>query len=98
MKNVVLPSFPIFFLPISHHPQNIPRMGNKIDTYPIAILSMFVVIGTLMMIYVVPQLTAMLTELGGDLPITTKILIGISDFLRKWILLVIVAVIALILG
>jgi len=60
-------------------------------TYPIAIFSLFLVVGTLMMIFVVPQLTSMLEELGTELPITTKILIGVSGLMKSfWWLLAIV--------
>lgn len=60
-------------------------------TYPIAIFSMFLVVGTLMMIFVVPQLTSMLEELGTELPITTKILIGASELMKSfWWLLAII--------
>lgn len=62
-------------------------------TYPIAIFSLFLVVGTLMMIFVVPQLTGMLEELGTELPITTKVLIAVSDFMKSfwWLLIIIVA-------
>jgi len=53
-------------------------------TYPIAIFSMFLIIGTLMMIFVIPQMLSMLKELGGELPITTKILIAVSNFFRSY--------------
>jgi len=66
-------------------------------TYPGVIFSLFLVIGVLMMIFVVPQLTSVLTELGGTLPITTRILIGVSDFLRVWLWLVVLVVIGLVL-
>jgi len=62
-------------------------------TYPMAILSMFLVVGTLMMIFVVPQLTSMLKEMGTELPITTKILISVSGFIKSfWWLLAIIFV------
>jgi type IV pilus assembly protein PilC len=67
-------------------------------TYPIAILVLFVIVGTLMMIYVVPQLTSMLEELDQELPFTTRALIGASNLLRNWIWLIILIVIALIIG
>ena len=66
-------------------------------TYPAFIFALFIVIGTLMMIFVVPQLASMLTELGQELPITTKILIWVSGFLRSWIWLVVLVVIALVI-
>ena len=48
--------------------------------YPAFIVSALVVIGTLMMIFVVPKMTEMLIESGTALPLPTRILIGISDF------------------
>lgn len=67
-------------------------------TYPIAILSLFVLVAVLMMVYVVPSLASMLEELGQELPLTTKILIGTSKFFKSWILLIILFVIALVIG
>ncbi|MFA6909426.1 MAG: type II secretion system F family protein, partial [Patescibacteria group bacterium] len=46
--------------------------------YPAFILSALIVVGTLMMIFVVPQLLSVLTAGGGDLPLTTKALISVS--------------------
>jgi len=67
-------------------------------TYPIVILTVFVIVGTLMMVYVVPQLTSMLEELGQEMPFTTKTLIATSNFLRSWFWLVILIAVALIIG
>ncbi len=60
--------------------------------YPAFVLTSLVVVGIVMMVFVVPKLTAILTESGGELPITTKILIGTSGFMQKywWLLIVIV--------
>ena len=48
--------------------------------YPAMILIVLATIGALMMIYVVPTFTQTIKELGGDLPLSTRIIIGISDF------------------
>lgn len=60
-------------------------------TYPIFILSGIVVIGTIMMIFVIPRLTEIILESGVELPLTTKILIATSSFLQHqwWLLLII---------
>lgn len=58
--------------------------------YPGFILSAFLIVAVLMLIYVIPHLTAVLLETGQELPFTTKLLIGTSDFFRSWILLVII--------
>ena len=63
--------------------------------YPIFISSGLLVVGTIMMIYVVPKLTDILTETGTELPLTTKILIGTSGFMSEswWIILILLIVI-----
>lgn len=49
--------------------------------YPAIVLIVMVIITVLMMIYVMPTLTATFKGLGADLPTTTRILIGTSEFL-----------------
>jgi type IV pilus assembly protein PilC len=63
--------------------------------YPAFIFSALVVVGGAMMIFVVPQLTGILTSSGTELPFATKLLISVSSFLRnQWWVLVIVAAVA----
>lgn len=52
--------------------------------YPIVIMSALVGIVTLMMIFVIPKITSILTEYEVQLPLTTRILIGSSNFLLKY--------------
>ncbi len=51
--------------------------------YPAFIMSALVAVGVLMMIFVIPQLTAVLQESGAELPLTTRILIWTSNFLKN---------------
>ena len=67
-------------------------------TYPAVILSLFVIVAILMMIYVVPQLASMLEELGQKLPITTRILIATSKFMRSWFWLIALMVVVLVVA
>jgi type IV pilus assembly protein PilC len=62
-------------------------------TYPIAIFAMFLVVGILMMIFVVPQLTSMIQELGQELPMPTRVLIFVSKILRSWLWLIVLIII-----
>jgi len=61
--------------------------------YPIVILVAMVAIGIGMMVFVMPKLIGVFSELKVDLPLPTKIIIGLSQFLtNQWLLaLVIVA-------
>jgi len=53
-------------------------------TYPAFILSAFLIVGTLVIVMVIPQLTSILTEAGQELPFSTKIVIATSEFVRSW--------------
>lgn len=61
--------------------------------YPAFIISGLCIVGVFMMVSVVPKLTAVITETGGELPLPTKILIAISDFLgNTWYILIVVVI------
>lgn len=62
--------------------------------YPCIILFAIVVIGVLMMIYVVPTLSATFKELGVALPAATQAIISTSDFMSHHVIVVFLALIA----
>lgn len=66
--------------------------------YPIFVMSGLIVVGVIMMVYVVPKLTNILSEGGAELPITTRILIGTSGFLANYWLIILVIGIAIFFG
>jgi type IV pilus assembly protein PilC len=51
--------------------------------YPTIVLTVMVIIGIVMMIYVMPSITGTFKNLGADLPATTKALIATSDFMNE---------------
>ncbi len=61
--------------------------------YPAVIFSLMVVIGVLMMVYMVPTLTTTFIGLGIKLPLSTRIIIAISNFLKSYFLFVILGTI-----
>lgn len=65
-------------------------------TYPIFVLVSLFGVGIVMMVYVVPKLTAILEETGGELPIATRILISTSEILQNYWLVIISAIIGFI--
>ncbi len=60
--------------------------------YPAFIISALALVGALMMMFVLPQITTILTDSNVELPITTRIFIGISDMLRGywWAILLVI--------
>ncbi len=66
--------------------------------YPSVILGVMVIIGIIMLTYIVPTLMKTFSGLNVQLPLITRIVIGISDVLRFqgiWVLLTVVIVVAI---
>lgn len=53
--------------------------------YPAFVVSIFIVVMVLMLTLVIPSIATILTESGQELPIYTKIVIGLSDFFANYI-------------
>lgn len=66
--------------------------------YPAVIISIMIVIGILMLVFVVPSITATFKDLKVELPLLTKILIGASDFLKNNAVTSLIIIIAIIIG
>ncbi|MDD5270149.1 MAG: type II secretion system F family protein [Candidatus Omnitrophica bacterium] len=64
--------------------------------YPAVVIMMAIAITTFLIIFVVPTFKSIFATIGVELPLPTQILIAISDIMRKWILLVIIAMAAFI--
>lgn len=75
------------------------RKARNALIYPAFVLSAFVVVMVLMLVFVIPKLSTILAETGQAVPIYTKIVIGISNFLINFgfILLIFIAVMGVLL-
>lgn len=62
--------------------------------YPSIIVSAILVIGVLMLMYVVPTLSATFASLGVQLPLATRVIVGLSDFMAHHVVLVFMILIA----
>ncbi len=64
--------------------------------YPAFIIVALIGVGVFMMVFVVPKLTEILEQSGAELPLATRIIIGISDFLSSYWWLLILLILTLI--
>ncbi len=86
---------------LADHEERAYDLNKKVKgalTYPIFIISSLVAVGAAMMIFVVPQLTSVLEESGQELPVLTKLIIALSDFLRGYWWLGILIIIGIVVG
>jgi type II secretory pathway component PulF len=70
--------------------------------YPIFITLATLGVTTLLTVYIFPKIMPIFTSLHVDLPLTTRILIAVSDYLRHWglltLLVILIALVAFILA
>jgi type IV pilus assembly protein PilC len=62
-------------------------------TYPVAVVALVVLIMGAMLLFVVPQFKSIYTQLGGTLPLPTRVLLMMSDGVKKYWYLVILFVV-----
>lgn len=72
-------------------------MVKKAMIYPIVVLCVAVVVVIVMLVVVFPQFEDMFAQVDGELPAITRMMIAISDFIKRfwWLLAIIVAGIVL---
>jgi type IV pilus assembly protein PilC len=66
--------------------------------YPVIVIAAMIIIMIIMFVFVIPQITAIFKEVEAELPLPTKILIGVSDFVLNNGILVSLSAIVLIGG
>ena len=66
--------------------------------YPLFVLGVAVVVVMVLMIKVVPTFMAIFDSLGGDLPLMARMLIGMSNFFRNNILIMVAVVAAIVIA
>ncbi len=58
-------------------------------TYPLVVFTVAIGATVFMLLFIIPTFAKIFTEFGGDLPLPTKIVMGMSDFLRNaWYILI----------
>ena len=64
-------------------------------TYPIIVTIFAIIVVTFILIWVVPQFVDIYNDLGSEIPTITKIVINISDFLKNYLIYVLIGIIVL---
>ncbi|MBC7963086.1 MAG: type II secretion system F family protein [Steroidobacteraceae bacterium] len=59
--------------------------------YPITIMSIAVIVVGVILVFVIPTFAKMFADFGGELPVPTKIVIALSNFLSRYIVVIIAA-------
>ncbi|HKC06751.1 MAG TPA: type II secretion system F family protein [Methylomirabilota bacterium] len=66
--------------------------------YPCAIIGVALLVVIFMLTFVIPTFAQMFKDLGADLPLPTKVVMILSDFVRSYILLIIAAMIGAVMA
>ena len=67
-------------------------------TYPVFVLIIAVIVLLIIMVKVMPTLTAVFADLGGELPAITRFMIAMSDFFSRWWALMAGLILAAVIG
>jgi type IV pilus assembly protein PilC len=59
--------------------------------YPLTIVSVAVIVVIFMLTFVIPTFAKMFQNLGAELPLPTKIVLWLSEFVQSWILVILAA-------
>ena len=76
-------NLPAILEKVASHLENEYEIRSKVTgamTYPIVIMVVFVLIFIVIMVFIIPGLVEVLEGTGQELPIATRIIMGISDF------------------
>ncbi len=57
--------------------------------YPTAIMGVAIIVVSVLLVFVIPIFAKMFTDFGGALPVPTQFVIGVSEFMQKYIVLIV---------
>jgi type IV pilus assembly protein PilC len=66
--------------------------------YPLTIMSIAVIVVGVILIFVIPTFAKMFADFGGELPAPTKFVIGLSNFMTRYIIVIIALIYGIIWG
>lgn len=72
---------------IADYLERIETLHNRIKKamfYPIVVLSVAIIISTILLVYIVPQFQHLFNSVGKKLPLPTRMVVSVSDFVRSF--------------
>ncbi|MBE6003855.1 MAG: type II secretion system F family protein [Lachnospiraceae bacterium] len=67
-------------------------------TYPIFVVCVAFIVLIVIMVKVIPTMAEVFSSLGGELPLLTRLMIGMADFLHDWWALLFILILAFVIG
>lgn len=67
-------------------------------TYPAFVLAIAVIVLIVVMVKVIPTIAVTFSDLGGQMPVMTRMMIAMSDFFASYWILIIAVILALVVG
>jgi len=86
---------------IAHDTEKASAITKKVKSalmYPSVIFTLLIAVVSVMLVFVIPKLTELFSSTGGDLPLITRIVVGLSDFLINKKIVLIGGIAAIILA
>ncbi len=72
--------------------QKLKKQVKGAMVYPMTIMSIAVIVVGVILVFVIPTFAKMFAEFGGEMPLPTRFVIGMSAFLKRYIVVIIFAV------
>ncbi|ETP71471.1 type II secretory pathway, component PulF [Lachnospiraceae bacterium JC7] len=66
-------------------------------TYPIFVVCVAFIVLVIIMVKVIPTMSEVFSSLGGELPLLTRMMIGMADFLQDWWIALVILVIGFVI-
>jgi len=68
--------------------ENLKRKVKKAMSYPIAVVAVAIIVTAILLVKVVPQFESLFQGFGADLPAFTQMVVGLSEWMQTWWLVV----------
>lgn len=81
--------------------EDMVKLSRKVKgamTYPVAVIGLAVILVTVLLVMVIPVFAEMFNSFGAELPKPTQMLIELSDFLKSYILFIIIGLVGIFYG